>query len=99
MPTVPHPLRQMEQRRRIDQDRGSTPPFTRMSLIQSYGIPSEDWGDPRGNCWLTCVEWGFEGQSGQRISMRSENEIAAKHDWDFLAKTYGFNGSNDSNVR
>ena len=89
----------MEQRRRIDQDRGWTPPFTRMSLIQSYGIPSEDWGDPIGKCWLTCVEWGFEGQSGQRISMRSNDQISANADWKFLAETYGFNRSDDSNVR
>jgi hypothetical protein len=62
-----------------------------MSLIQAYGIPSEDWGDPIGKCWLTWVEISFAGQELKRISMRSNDQISANADWEFLAENYGFN--------
>lgn len=82
----------MNERRRVDQKRGTAPPLTTMSLIQAYGEPPADWFNAiRPKCWMTWVEWQFEGNRGNRVAMRAETLEEATRQWALLEEIYGFN--------
>jgi hypothetical protein len=89
----------MTKLRRVEAIRGTVAPFTTMKLIQGYGEPPVDWNDPAGDCWMTWVEWHFDGQNGQRVSMRATTAEEAAAHWAVLAENYGFNKGDVTDVR